>query len=413
MDKYKHCNIALLLVVFLHLYSPNIDSSQRLSKYLSVTTSANPESNRINSFIIVPDGNLILEGIKSKAQTKRIGKQIPFVIEYIRYLRPEINVQWLVKIKNKRHGKIKVLSNFKGESSIIGRSNQWSSEVLDSNVANRDRLVFRPVPFEHVPKKYKKGKGKTGKRTRYGGGTRKIDRSKYNPRYAYEVTLHLYRDNKRVFTYKTNLQMDRKDMIRQEYINHYKIEHYRGEDVGNIAVPMRSEISAIPKMPVDMEGNPLTESQYKLIIDDGMSDLANKINIFYTKHLREVRAKGGLIDRNKKRRQVPDNKLWISSGWRNPERNEWYSNFVNGNHQKGGAVDITIMAPAASTESALGYWLLWETLKKYRKRIGGTWQLESNGIPFKRKDYWQDIDPMNGIPDAFDRADHLHANVEF
>lgn len=411
MVRYIHCSVVMLSAFCLLFYASGAGCSQLLSKYLSVTTSANPQSNQHNSFIIIEEGELLEEGIKTSVKTRRIGKQVPFVIEYTRYLRPEIDVQWIIRLRNKKHGKINVLSNFKGSSRITGKSHQWTSEKLSVNIANRHRIVFRPDPFKHLPEKYKKGKGKKGKRTRYGGGTRKINSYRYNPKYAYDVTLNLYRNDRRMLSYKTSLQMDRKDMIRQEYINHYNIKHYRDEEVGQIAIPMRSEITAIPRMPENMQGNPLTESKYNLIIDDGMSELANNINLYYTRYVRELRAKGGLLDRNKKRRKIPDNKLWISSGWRNPERNEWYSNIVNGKHQKGGAVDITIMAPAASTESALGYWVLWQTLKKYRKRIKGTWQLESKGVPFRRKDYWQDIDPLNGIPDAFDRADHLHANV--
>ncbi len=389
----------------------DLRSSEILSKFLYVTTSANPESNQNRSFVIVDSEEFLYEGIKQGVVRSPLGRQIPFVVEYSKELRDEMSTQWVIRVRNKRHGKVKLLSKFNGAARVQKRSYIWASEILDESVGDRHRLVFRPEPFRHQPTKYKKGKGKTGRRTQYGGGTRKINRYKYNPQYAYEVTLHLYKKNRRIFTYRTEIKMDRKDMIRQEYINHYNIQHYRDRDIGELPIPRRDEITSLSTASIGMEGNPLTESKYKLIIDDGMSELAENINRYYTRYLREVRARGGLVDLNKKRRKIASNKLWISSGWRNPERNEWYSNEVNGNHQTGSAIDITIMAPASSTDAALSYWVLWKTLKRYRKKLGGSWQLESKGVPFKRKEYWQDIEPRNGIPDAFDKADHLHANV--
>ena len=413
---YSLLNIALLtLPCFAGL--ANSGQSQTTvrtqSKYLSVITSANAESNAARSFIIPKDGILLKEGIKNGSIQKIIGQQTPFVIEYTRKLKQNINFQWIIETTNKKHGTIKLLSKFKGKGRLLKSAYKWKSEILDKSVDDRHRLVFRPKPNKHLPSRYKKGRGPEGKRTRRGGGTRKINRHRYNPQYAYDITVHIFRDEKRIFTHRTRLEMDHKDMIRQEYINHHNIRHYKDPDRGIIPIPKRSEITELPQLPVAMEGNPLTESKYNLIINDGMSKLANNINNYYMKNLKKIRSRGGILDINKKRRKVPFNKLWISSGWRNPERNEWYSNIVNGKHQQGGAVDIIIMSPSSSLESAIGYWVLWKTLKKYKKQIKGTWQLESNGTPMKRKEYWQDVDPKNGIPDAFDRADHLHANVRY
>jgi len=392
---------------------PDINQAQVTSHYLSVISSSNKKSNQARSFVIIKEGELLKEGIKHAPRQQYIGLQTPFVIKYTRALKNDTQLQWIVKSINKKNGSIKLLSKFKGKARITGSHYIWKSDILDNTVHDRQHLVFRPKPFKHLPVKYKKGRGNKNKRVRYGGGTRKINRYKYNPQYAYNITLHVFNNHKRIFTHRTNLQMDSKDMIRQEYINHYNIKHHKAKDRGNIAIPLRSEISNIPEVPKNMEGNPLTESKYNLIINEGMDTLVMDINKHYLKYLKETNSKGGIVDLNKKRRKVPNNKLWISSGWRNPERNEWYSNQVNGNHQRGSAVDIIIMAPSSSTESALGYWALWKTLSTNRRKIKGSWQLESNGIALTRKMYWQDIEPENGIPDAFDKADHLHANVKY
>jgi len=296
---------------------------------------------------------------------------------------------------------------------MLSSGYQWQSDLLDAKIKDRQQLIFRPAPFSHQPAIYKKGKGPQGSRRKYGGGTRNIDEKKYNPKFSYDVTLSILENNIITATHKANLSMDRLDMIRQEYINHYDIKRYgRGEN-GNIPIPKRSEITSIPNKPEKLAGNPLTESQYKLIINDGMLDLANKINIAYTKNINKLKSENSFYDLQMKKLEIPENKLWVTSGWRNPERNEWYSNAVNGIHQRGGAVDLIIMAPANSRQSSIGYWILWNALQEKKSDINAYWQLESNGRPMTTREFKQDIEPANGIPDAFDKADHLHANVKY
>jgi hypothetical protein len=389
----------------------NSVNAANYSNYLSIITSSNPESNAVQSFVIIKEGEFLREGIKHSAIKRSIGLQTPFVIEYTKAIKSNVKLQWTIKATNIKHGTITLLSNFTGKGRLLYSGYKWKSEELDSSVKNRHRLVFRPKPFKHQTTIYKKGKNKHGKRSRYGGGTRKINQRKYNPQFAYDITLKLIRDKKAIFTHFAHIQMDRKDMIRQEYINHYNRKRYKHKERGSIPVPLRNEISNLPERSNNMDGNLLTESRYKLVINDGMLELVEKINRYYLISLKRYKARGGIIDLNKKRRKVYNNKLWLSSGWRNPERNEWYSNSVNGNHQRGGAVDLIIKAPANSLESSVGYWVLWKSLVKFKKSINGNWQLESNGVALPRKEYWQDIEPKNGIPDAFDKADHLHANV--
>jgi len=407
-------NPAIRLIITLNLVTCSfLTHAKPYSNYLSVITSANPDSNAIQSFVIIKEGEFVKEGIKNGSRQQVISQQTPFVIEYTKDLKNELKVQWDIKLSNKKHGTINLLSKFKGKGRLLNSGYLWKSEMLDSSVKDRHRLVFRPKPFKHQPAIYKKGKGRHGKRARYGGGTRKIDDKKYNPKFTYDISLKIIRDNETIFTHHAHLEMDRKDMIRQEYINHYNRKRYAYGERGNIPVPKRSEITAIPKKPETLEGNPLTESRYQLIINDGMLELATKINSYYLKSVKRLKSEGGILDLNKKRQKVSATKLWLSSGWRNPERNEWYSNAVNGNHQRGGAVDIILKAPPNTIESSIGYWILWNSLAKNKKEINGYWQLERNGVPMTTKDYRQDIEPKNGIPDAFDKADHLHANVSY
>lgn len=405
--------ILLLLTPFIILICSFSGQAEVFSNHLSVITSANPQSNAVQSFIIIDKGKFISQGIKHNGKSSSISQQTPFVIKYTAPLTPEQSLQWKIKVLDKQHGTVTLLSKYLGKGRMLNSGFTWQSEVLENNIKNRQQLVFRPKPFAHQPSIYKKGRGNKGKRRRYGGGTRNIDEKKYNPKFSYDVTLSILENNKTILTHKANLSMDRIDMIRQEYINHYNIKRYGRGKNGSIPIPRRSEITSIPAKPKKLAGNPLTESQYKLIINDGMLDLARKISEAYSNELARLNKTRSFNDLNKKPLDIPLNKLWVTSGWRNPERNEWYSNAVNGIHQRGGAVDLIIMAPSNSRQSAIGYWILWNALEKNKATIKAYWQLETNGRPMTTQEFKQDIEPKNGIPDAFDKADHLHANVNY
>lgn len=398
-------------------------NAEVLSKHLSVTTSANSQSNKVQSFVIVKGSKPIIQGIKHNANYLPIGRQIPFVIDYTKSIEKHQALQWHIKVSDKQHGTINLLSGFKGKGRILKSGYEWKSEILDAGIKDRQRLVFRPKPYPHAPGIYKKGKGPKGKRSKYGGGTRNINVKKYNPKFAYDITLNILPSSSNlsssaqaspaIKTHKASLEMDRKDMIRQEYINHYNIKRYGRGNNGSIPIPTRDEISSIPPNPEQLEGNPLTESKYKLIVNDGMVELGTKINRYYLQQLKELKSSGEFLNLNQQKLNIPEIKLWVSSGWRNPERNEWYSHAVNGIHQRGGAVDFIIIAPPGSQESSIGYWVLWLALEKHKTDIKAFWQLETNGRPMTTNEYTQDIEPLNGIPDAFDKADHLHANVNY
>ena len=399
-----------LFYLIIYTYHCN---AEILSKNLSVISSADPQSNAIQSFIIVPQNQLIQQGIKYRAKKQIIAQQTPFVIEYNKTLQDTETLEWHVKVSSKQYGTINLLSNFSGNGRLLNSGYFWQSDYLNKSVKNRHRLIFRPQPFSHQPKIYKKGRGTSGARRNYGGGTTHIDDKKYNPKLSYTINLNILKAGSIISSHKAILKMDKKDMIRQEYINHYNIKRYGKGENGNIPIPTRNEISTIPDKPDNLKGNPLTESKYRLIVNDGMLNLAKKINHAYITHRTKLKDSMSFYDMDSKKLYIPDSNLWVSSGWRNPERNEWYSNAVNGIHQRGGAIDFIIMAPSNSRDSAIGYWVLWQALEKQKTNINAYWQLEINGRPMTTQELEQDIEPKNGIPDAFDKADHLHANIHY
>ena len=388
-------------------------NAEILSDDLSVISSANPQSNAVQSFIIVPQNRFIQQGIKYQTKQQTIAQQTPFVIEYKKALSDAETLEWHIKVSNKQYGTINMLSRFSGKGKLLKSGYLWKSDYLNKTVKNRHRLVFRPKPFSHQPVIYKKGRGASGQRRNYGGGTTRVNEKRYNPKLSYTIDLNILKSGSIVSSHKAILEMDKKDMIRQEYINHYDIKRYGKGKNGNIPIPTRQEISNIPAKPEELKGNPLTESKYQLIVDDGMLDLATQINNTYITYRKKIKSSTPFYDLNSKKIFIPDLNLWISSGWRNPERNEWYSNAVNGIHQRGGAIDFIVMAPSNSRDAAIGYWILWQALEEQKANINAYWQLETNGRPMTSQELTQDIEPKNGIPDAFDKADHLHANVHY
>lgn len=381
---------------------------------LNIITSDNPGSNALHSFIYVPQNRTIPEGIKRDAKSGVLKLQIPFVIDLPVSLTSQQHVRWRVSSNQKNNGGISVLSKYAMNEQKQADARLWLSDNLTENTEDRTRLVFRPDPPQHEPAIYKKGRGENGQRRRYGGGTTEINFEQFNPQVSYDVeAIVTDTTSGQTEKYSGKISMDYKDMIRQEYINHYGINRYgRGEN-GNIPVPTRDEINDIPAMPSHLLGNSLSESNYGLMINDGIVGIAGLIVDLYERFKLEYKQNAKpLLDKNGRRLNLPESELWLSGGWRNPERNEWYSNALNGIHQRGGAIDIVANEPHNDERSAIVYWFLWQALES-QNYIDAFWQLETNGRPMTTQEFKEDIEPANGIPDAFDKADHVHINIKY
>lgn len=405
--KYSRCLSGLLLAGCLH--SAWAEDS---GVHLDVVTSADPGSNAARSFVVAPLDKAIPQGIMRNTQPGTLLLQIPFVIQLRETPPTATQLRWRIEIEKPTHGSIEVLSKYSGKFSHKKNARYWESTLLDHTAYEREKLVFRPKPNRHTPTIYKRGRGQDGHRRRQGGGTQLIDDNGFNPRHGYKVSVQFLEGGEVRHTYVTEIRMDNVDMIRQEYINHYGIKRYWGEQ-GNLPVPYRDELSRVPEKSTSFMGNPLSESEYGLMINDGMSAMAQLVAQAYQQQLRLYKTSQTLTDLNKKPLPIPDSRLWLSGGWRNPERNEWYSNALNGIHQRGGAVDIIVYEPPGHINSAISYWILWNALQNFKGKIDAFWQLETNGRPMRTREYQEDISPKNGIPDAFDKADHLHLNINY
>ncbi len=402
-----------LLRLLILAVSFSMNTAFAVDEGLSVFTSDNPESNALRSFIVIPSRYEIPQGISKQAVQSVLKKQAPFRIEILDRITDKQKVQWSITITKNSFGRIRVRSDYSGKKKIGKTSTNWTSFKLDSPVKDRHILLFQPRRQKHLSSVYKKGKPTSAQGVSKGGGTKSIDIEGRNPRLAYEVEGRILdANNKIIKRYQTTLQMDNKDMIRQEYINHYKISRSTAGESGNLPVPTRDEIKLVPAKPQGYDGNTLTESDYDLIIEDGAIGLSKLILDAYGLMKKFYRNPGNeLRDLNGIPLTIPDSRLWLSSGWRNPERNEWFSSALNGVHQLGAALDLMPNEIPRKKEAAIVYWVLWKAIESIPDQHRFFAQLKALTVPVRATSFKLDIEPKNGIPDAFDKADHLHINL--
>ena len=380
---------------------------------LRVFTSDNPESNALRSFIVVPARDEIPHGISLKAADPVLKKQPPFRLEILDEILNGQYVQWSINIIRNDFGRIRVRSDYSGKKTVGEIGTNWTSFRLDPVVRNRHILLFEPRQQRHYSRVYKKGNPISANAVSKGGGTEFVDVEGRNPRLTYEVEARILNAaSETIKRYKTTLQMDNKDLIRQEYINHYNIPRSTAGESGRLPVPTRDEIKIASNKPLGFDGNSFTESEYHLIIEDGAIGLSKLILDAYERMKEFLRQPGNeLRDLNGNLLTIPESRLWLSSGWRNPERNEWFSTALNGSHQLGTAFDVMPNEIPRQKSAAVIYWVLWKTVESMPDQHSFLAQLEALTMPVRPASFKLDIEPKNGIPDAFDQADHLHINL--
>lgn len=402
-----------ILRLIILVVSIAIQIASAASEGLSVFTSDDPQSNALHSFVVVPARYEIPQGINKQPEISVLKKQSPFRIELLDSVADDEFVQWSITIAKNSFGGIRVRSNFSGKKVVGKISTIWTSFRLDKPIKDRQILIFEPRQQKHLPRIYKKGKPVSANVVSDGGGTKFIDIEGRNPRLTYEIEGRILNPaGKLIKSYSTTLQMDDKDLIRQEYINHYKISRSTAGEAGNLSTPIRDEIKLLPSGLSGYDGNTLSDSEYELFIENGVIDLSRQILDAY-KSMKEFHRIPGneLKDLNGQSLMIPDSRLWLSSGWRNPERNEWFSDALNGTHQLGTAFDLMPNEIPRKKEAAIVYWVLWRAVESLQDRQRIFAKLKGFNMPLRPLSFKLDIEPKNGIPDAFDKADHLHINL--
>lgn len=403
----------LILRLIILVVSTAMFNAAASSEGLSVFTSEDPESNSLRSFIVVPARYEFPQGISHPATIPALKKQAPFRIELLDEIKDDDFVQWSITMTKNTFGRIRIRSNYSGRKKVGQVSTNWTSFRLDKPIKDRQILIFEPRQHKHHPSVYKKGRPVSSNGASKGGGTESIDVEGRNPRLTYEVEGRILDSTgKLIKSYKTTLQMDDKDLIRQEYLNHNRILRSTAGEPGKLPIPTRDEIKPIPDRPDGYDGNSLSKSEYKLVIEDGAIELAKQILDAYDSMKAFLRKPGNEFkDLNGEPLSIPDSRLWLSSGWRNPEQNEWFSSLVNSSHQLGAALDLMPNEIPRKKEAAIVYWVLWKAVESMPGQQRFFAQLEALNAPVRSTSFKLDIEPGNGIPDAFDKADHLHINL--
>lgn len=252
----------LLLIVATILYSQIGGADQGFA----VFTSDNPQSNQLRSFVVVPRGLEIPEGITAASKKKILRRQSPFKVEILEKIESDQQIQWIVTIPHNRFGLIWVLSDFSGYKKLNDVDTVWTSKLLRSNVNNRHILLFEP-----------RSRRQHKSNINTSSAIHPVDKPgrASNPRLKYLVEARvLAADGSLVINYFTSLEMDDKDLIRQEYIDRFQVSRTGPGGAGRLPVPTRDEIQVVPDRPQGLAGRQFTENKHGLVIDDGALDLS-------------------------------------------------------------------------------------------------------------------------------------------
>lgn len=357
-----------------------------------VETSQNTQSNAIHSFVVVPPGR---EGAINESQ-------IPIRLQVLDELHCDQEIQWKVTIPSHTHQGTIDLVRTDGEWTTQGDDQIWTSTASSAPAD----LILEFYPQElaprHIPEIYTQGKG-----------AELINEKQKNPLLTYHVEVSIGVPGQApTITYEEQIAMDLKDAIRQEYVNHYNSLAFTSNGSGTfgaIPAPTRGELVPIPPTPPRYAGGAWSESAYGLMVDGQMQTLAEQVDTRFQARQAFYRDPANqLLDLNNAAMELPLAQvgLNLNSGWRNPERNEFYSTAINSRHQLGNAVDLGFTEDSYNSvrEEAALYQILWEAAQSVPARFK---QLEDGGVSVNNQ-LGRDSDPANGIVDAFDNADHLH-----
>ena len=185
-------------------------------------------------------------------------------------------------------------------------------------------------------------------------GTNLTDMPQHNPHVGYKVTATV-KDGKKTQTFEVMVKMDHKDALRQEYINHKEsIKTFNLAQARAIPIPERDVLVLTSSLPAGfVEKIPAWSGyQYDYAIEDGMVAAWNHVNQQFKQYLQNNATIIGLGGINV---AMPTNtNLHISSGFRNPERQERLGSATCSKHMLGKAVDMSPTPTAITTVQGKG-----------------------------------------------------------
>lgn len=253
-------------------------------------------------------------------------------------------------------------------------------------------------------------------------GTNMTDVWRHNPHVAFKVSAEL--DGK---VYEAVAKMDHIDVLRQEYINHiFSTLNHSGGDarlgIKKVTVPTRDQFIPIPENGLWVENNLTGDRawnyEYDVMLDVSMRSMlgevlailaANITTKYQTPNGIEIQWPAGAT-------------LVLTSGYRNPERNERVRGASGSRHMLGRALDLAVHGITTDAEKEIAYFILWKMLKENRPPSADLVQLEDDpadwiikykyGTQSESTDSdWglqNNIEVNNGIPDGFLSTKHVH-----
>jgi len=245
-------------------------------------------------------------------------------------------------------------------------------------------------------------------------GTNQTNVLQHNPHVKYKVSAILSK-GEILQTFDETAKMDEKDILRQEYINHKKSS---GSSIG---VPDRDELVTIPSPAnqwVEIKGWD-SDYPYKVILNGGMVDIGTQVRSTFDAHKSDTFtvSEGNTVT-------MPAGvQLVVSSGFRNPERQERVGSVINSDHLRGEALDFKLEFSEdndSDLDKEIAYYILWKMFienplpnniaHRFALEIGVNKNLRVyNSGTETEGTYWiVGDDNTNGITDRYSDGNHLH-----
>ncbi|WP_428624992.1 D-Ala-D-Ala carboxypeptidase family metallohydrolase, partial [Sedimenticola sp.] len=329
---------------------------------LNVISSANEQSNAHKSFVMRnTEDSIKLEWLPDL----KAGDQVQWKIEALSGLkepnvRDDLGTLTNAALKQTMYGKVQVQDYWvlnAGHSGTGENGSPWVTEIKQvASTSQQQQLAeirFRPDMSGQPHPQWQTSEDGDSRHK----GTGMIDVWHRNPRVGYTVTFYLNGVEKASAT----IRMDEIDLIRQEYINHNQSANT------SISIPERGEVVALSTLPVGQWA--ATGYPYHYVLERGMMGLYNNLSGHFGTYRQTEFTK---LDQTTV--AVPNNRLEVSSAYRNPERNERVGGTKESRHMLGRAIDFDFQALPVLDEGAS----LLQQLQQYTGRgilFGQLWQM--------------------------------------
>lgn len=411
---------------------------------ITLITSDDPESRSNNSFIVFdPAHQYGITGTK-RLDGKALATAPPIKAKLIGSLADEAttDIEWQIEavgsVTPRTYGGIYEVkygvtndtraaisaADGSGNRCLIGTDGKegtapWKSGKQPLSAAKE--VTFRPCPPSHYTAAY----DTTGN----SGGTKSIDVHRKNPRLAYKVSATVYEKGKPArILHSVTARMDEKDMLREEYITHVQSA---SSTINTVKVPARDDIVEEASLRSSGYWGSYTNTDlhtgypYKYVINDGMVKMWTDFEAAFD--LYAMVAPNAL---------TADQTAFVTSAYRNPERNEAIPGKAASRHMLGRALDISVnnIGSYGTLSRGEAFYKVWEGIHRLKADTAATYNptRTATGAPDRVPwaDFWQLEDSGShavltssggwalnkysldnsgsGIPDGYEQTGHLH-----